>query len=164
MVTRLQQHWCYVALPRKPLMFCLDSIILCVPVINVLSIYSMYSMVTRLQRHWCYVAQPREPLMFCLDSLILCVPVINVLSIYSRYSMVMRRWIDVTSGTSDVLSRLSHPLCTCDKSSVNLQYVQYGDEVAVPLLLGSSTSGTSDVLSRLCHPLCTCDKCSVNLQ
>ena len=41
-----------------------------------------------------------------------------------------------------------------------LQYVQYGDETAVTLMLRKSTSGTSDVLSRLCHPLCTCDKCS----
>ena len=94
-ITLVQIYYQLPALPREPLMFCLDYVILCIQVINVLSIYSMYSMVTRLQWHWCYVAPPREPLMFCLDSVIPCVPVINVQK-SSRKINIARTWSPLT--------------------------------------------------------------------
>ncbi|XP_052232310.1 ankyrin repeat domain-containing protein 27-like isoform X4 [Dreissena polymorpha] len=40
------------------------------------------------------------------------------------------------------------------------QYVQYGDEAAVRLMLkGSRSSSSDDVFSKLCHPLCDCETC-----
>jgi len=43
---------------------------------------------------------------------------------------------------------------------LTLQYVQYGDEAAVKLMLRQHSSGREDVSSQMCHPLCTCDQCS----
>ncbi|XP_053402655.1 ankyrin repeat domain-containing protein 27-like [Mercenaria mercenaria] len=40
------------------------------------------------------------------------------------------------------------------------QYVQYGDESAVSLMLKKPIPTTEDISTKLCHPLCTCDKCS----
>ncbi|XP_052817656.1 ankyrin repeat domain-containing protein 27-like isoform X2 [Mya arenaria] len=40
------------------------------------------------------------------------------------------------------------------------QYVQYGDEAAVKMMLKKPTSEADNILSKMCHPLCTCEKCA----
>ncbi|XP_060584216.1 LOW QUALITY PROTEIN: ankyrin repeat domain-containing protein 27-like [Ruditapes philippinarum] len=65
---------------------------------------------------------------------------------------------NLKQGKETGFSRQTSGSTTTSKDKF-FQYVQYGDEAAVSLMLKKHKPTTDDISTKLCHPLCTCDKC-----